>query len=86
MTFSGKAERESFLFKLNGPDAASGVAVELRSDEPDEQAVPNRVAPLILRAVNEGQSYGFRARYRTTGKPLAPGPANASITVNVAYR
>lgn len=87
MTFSGNAdEADPSLFKLNGPDSASGVAVELRSDEPDAQAVPNSVTPLILRAVNEGQSYGFRARYRTTGKPLAPGPANASITVNVAYR
>jgi type 1 fimbria pilin len=87
MTFTGTAdEADPSLFKLNGSGAATGVAIELRSDEPDAQAVPNSASPLILRAVREGQSYGFRARYRTTGKPLAPGAANASITVNVAYR
>ncbi|WP_448099269.1 fimbrial protein [Luteibacter yeojuensis] len=87
LTFTGAAdESDMSLFKLTGSGAATGVAVELRSDEPDVQAIPNSASPLVLSAVREGQSYGFRARYRTTGKPLAPGSANASITVNVAYR
>lgn len=87
MTFTGPAdETDPSLFKLQGVGAASGVAVELRSDDPDAQAIPNSASPLVLRAAQEGQSYGFRARYRTTGKPIAPGSANASITVNVAYR
>lgn len=87
LTFTGAAdETDASLFKLTGSGAATGVAVELRSDEPDVQAIPNSTAPLVLSAVREGRSYGFRARYRTTGKPLAPGSANTSITVNVAYR
>lgn len=87
MTFTGPADdTDPSLFKVAGANAASGVAVELRSDDPDAQAIPNSEAPLVLPAVKEGRSYGFRARYRTTGKPLAPGSANASITVNVAYR
>lgn len=87
MTFTGPAdETDPSLFKLNGAGAASGVAVELRSDDPDAQVIPNSASPLVLGAVQEGRSYGFRARYRSTGQPLAPGSANASITVNVAYR
>ncbi|WP_426286044.1 fimbrial protein [Luteibacter sp. E-22] len=87
LTFAGTAdETDASLFKLTGNGAATGVAVELRSDDPDVQAIPNSAAPLILSAAQEGRNYGFRARYRTTGKPLAPGSANASITVNVAYR
>ena len=87
MTFTAPADdTEPSLFKVVGAGAASGVAVELRSDDPDAQAIPNSASPLVLRAAKEGQAYGFRARYRTTGKPLMPGPANVSITVNVAYR
>ncbi|HEY4294770.1 fimbrial protein [Luteibacter sp.] len=87
MTFAGTAdEANPSLFKLQGSDAARGVAVEVRKDDPDEQAIPNSPVPLILPAPVESRSYGFRARYRHTGRPLAPGSANTSITVNVAYR
>lgn len=87
MTFSAPAdETDTTLFKLSGADAARGVGVELRSDDPDAQAIPNSATPLVLAAAREGRSYGFRARYRTTGKPLGPGPAHTSITVNVTYR
>lgn len=87
MTFAGPADdTNASLFKLNGRDAAKGVAVEVRSDHLDQQAIPNSRVPLVLPAGPEGRSYGFRARYRSTGKPLAPGSANTSITVNVAYR
>lgn len=87
LTFAGSAdEADPTLFRLNGSDAAKGVAVELRSDHLDKQAIPNSRVPLVLPASREGRSYGFRARYRSTGKPLLPGSANTSITVNVAYR
>ncbi|WP_369925412.1 fimbrial protein [Xanthomonas sp. NCPPB 2632] len=87
MTFRGTPDaRQASLFQLGGPGAAGGVAVELRSVDPDVQAIPNSPAPLVLPAQREGQSFGFRARYRTTGAPLVPGTANARITVNVAYR
>lgn len=87
MTFSGAAEpADPSLFRLTGQDTATGVAVELRSDNPDVQALPNSATPLVLPVRTDGQSFGFRARYRTTGARLAPGAANTSITVNVAYR
>jgi type 1 fimbria pilin len=87
MTFSGAAEpADPSLFKLTGQDTATGVAVELRSDDPDAQALPNSATPLVLPVRTDGQSFGFRSRYRVTGTPLAPGAANTSITVNVAYR
>lgn len=87
MTFTGSAdETDPSLFKVGGTQPATGVGVELRSDTPDAPAVPNSAAPMVLPAVGAGQSYGFRARYRTDGATLAPGDANASITVNVSYR
>jgi len=87
MTFAGPAdEADPSLFGLQGADTAKGVAVEVRSDHQDRQAIPNSPIPLILPAWAEGRGYGFRARYRSTGKPLAPGSANTNITVNVAYR
>lgn len=87
LSFTGTADaNESSLFKLSGADAATGVAVELRSDDPDAQALPNSPVPLLLPARTEGQTLGFRARYRTTGATLSPGAANTHITVNVAYR
>ncbi|NID16691.1 fimbrial protein [Luteibacter yeojuensis] len=87
MTFTGAAdEADPSLFKLNGGDAAKGVAVEMRSDHPDTQAIPNSSVPMVLPAWSEGRSHGFRARYRTTGGSLMPGSANTSITVNVTYR
>jgi type 1 fimbria pilin len=87
MTFAGPAdEADPSLFRLNGGDAAKGVAVEVRSDHLDRQAIPNSPVPVVLPAWPEGRAYGFRARYRSTGRALAPGSANANITVNVAYR
>jgi len=87
MTFSGAAdEADPSLFKLNGGDAAKGVAVEVRSDLMDTQAIPNSSVPMVLPGGPEGRSHGFRARYRSTGGSLMPGSANTSITVNVAYR
>lgn len=87
MTFRGTPDaRLASLFQLEGPGAASGVAVELRSVDPDVQAIPNSPTPLVLPAQRDGQSLGFRARYRTTGAALVPGTANTRITVNVAYR
>lgn len=87
MSFSALAdEHDATLFKVNGASAATGVAVELRSDEPDIQAIPNSLSPLILPAVQDGHSYGFRARYRRVGQTVMPGEANASIVVNVRYR
>lgn len=87
MSFTGTPDaNEASLFKLSGTGAATGVAVELRSDEPDAQALPNSPTPLVLPARTEGQQLGFRARYRTTGETITPGAANTHITVNVAYR
>jgi type 1 fimbria pilin len=87
MSFTALAdEQDTSLFKVTGGNAATGVAVELRSDDPDTQAIPNDPSPLILQAVREGHSYGFRARYRRVGKTVTPGDANASIVVNVSYR
>lgn len=87
MSFSALAnEDDASLFKVTGTHAATGVAVELRSDDPDTQVLPNAPAPLILPAVHEGRSYGFRARYRRVGQTVTPGEANASIVVNVSYR
>jgi len=87
MSFSAPADdQDSSLFKVTGVHPATGVAVELRSDEPDAQAIPNSPAPLVLPAVREGRSYGFRARYRRVGQVVTPGEANASIVVNVSYR
>jgi type 1 fimbria pilin len=87
MSFTGTPDaNETSLFKLSGAGAATGVAVELRSDDPDAQALPNSPTPLVLPARTEGQQLGFRARYRTTGDTIAPGAANTHITVNVAYR
>jgi type 1 fimbria pilin len=79
-------EHDASLFKIAGASPATGVAVELRSDDPDMQAIPNGPSPLILPAVREGHSYGFRARYRRVGQTVTPGEANASIVVNVSYR
>lgn len=87
MTFSGAADpADPSLFKLTGQGAATGVAVELRSDDPEAQALPNSAAPLVVPVRIEGQSFGFRARYRSTGTRIEPGAANTSVTVNVAYR
>jgi type 1 fimbria pilin len=87
MSFTALAhEQDASLFKVTGIHTATGVAVELRSDDPDSQAIPNSALPLVLPAVHEGHSYGFRARYRRVGQTLTPGEANASIVVNVAYR
>jgi type 1 fimbria pilin len=87
MSFSALADdHDATLFKVSGASAATGVAVELRSDEPDIQAIPNSLSPLILPAVRDGHSYGFRARYRRVGQTVMPGEANASIVVNVRYR
>ncbi|SDG30078.1 Pilin (type 1 fimbria component protein) [Dyella sp. 333MFSha] len=87
MSFTGTPDAdEASLFKLSGPGAATGVAIELRSDDPDAQALPNNPTPMVLPARTEGQQLGFRARYRTTGADIAPGVANAHITINVAYR
>jgi type 1 fimbria pilin len=87
MSFSALADdQDSSLFKVTGAHPATGVAVELRSDEPDAQVIPNSPSPLVLPAVREGRSYGFRARYRRVGQTVAPGEANASIVVNVSYR
>jgi len=79
-------EHDASLFKIAGAAPATGVAVELRSDDPDTQVIPNSPSPLILPAVREGRSYGFRARYRRVGQTVTPGAANASIVVNVSYR
>ena len=87
MSFIAPADdHDTSLFKVTGTTPATGVAVELRSDDPDTQALPNSPAPLILRAVPDGHSYGFRARYRRVGSTLTPGEANASILVDVSYR
>jgi type 1 fimbria pilin len=87
MSFTALAdEHDASLFKIAGANPATGVAVELRSDDPDTQAIPNGPSPLILPAVREGHSYGFRARYRRVGQTVTPGEANASIVVNVSYR
>jgi type 1 fimbria pilin len=87
MSFTALAdESDTSLFRISGAAPATGVAVELRSDDPDAQAIPNSPSPLILPAVREGRSYGFRARYRRVGQTVTPGDANASITVNVSYR
>jgi type 1 fimbria pilin len=87
MSFSAPADsHDPALFMVGGVNAATGVAVELRSDDPDTQAVPNSPSPLILPATWEGHTYGFRARYRRVGETITPGPANASIVVNVQYR
>lgn len=88
LTFAGAADESApSLFRLDnkGAGAAGGVAVELRSVQPDEQALPN-AAPMALPTTDEGRAYGFRARYRSTGEAITPGIANASVTVNVAYR
>ncbi|MET0937587.1 MAG: fimbrial protein [Luteibacter sp.] len=77
---------DASLFAVSGSHAATGVGVELRSVEPDAPAMPNSVVPLVLKAASEGQGYHFRARYRTVGRVLTPGSANASIVVNVGYR
>ena len=79
-------DHDASLFKIAGAAPATGVAVELRSDDPDTQVIPNSPSPLILPAVREGRSYGFRARYRRVGQTVTPGAANASIVVNVSYR
>lgn len=87
MSFTALAhEQDATLFKVTGTHPATGVAVELHSDDPDTQAIPNSPSPLILPAVHEGHSYGFRARYRRVGQAVTPGEANASIVVNVSYR
>jgi type 1 fimbria pilin len=87
MSFAAPADdHDATLFKTNGTSPATGVAVELRSDDPDEQAIPNSLAPLVLPAMAEGHSYGFRARYRRVGQTVTPGQANASIVVNLRYR
>jgi type 1 fimbria pilin len=87
MSFTAPADdHDASLFKITGASPATGVAVELRSDDPDEQAIPNSLFPLVLPAVREGRSYGFRARYRRVGQTVTPGEANASIVVNVHYR
>jgi type 1 fimbria pilin len=87
MSFTALAdEHDASLFKVTGATPAAGVAVELRSDDPDTQVLPNNTSPLILPAVREGRSYGFRARYRLVGQTVTPGEANASIVVNVSYR
>jgi type 1 fimbria pilin len=87
MSFTALAhEQDASLFKVTGANPATGVAVELRSDDPDAPAIPNSPTLLILPAVHEGHSYGFRARYRRVGQTVTPGEANASIVVNVSYR
>lgn len=87
MTFTALAnEHDPSLFKVAGTAPATGVAVELRGDDPDTQAIPNSASPLVLPAAREGRSYGFRARYRRVGQAISPGDANASIVVNVSYR
>lgn len=91
LTFRGAPDkRQPSLFEVGGAGVttgvATGVAVELHSDDPDVQAVPNDPTPLRLSAQREGQAVGFRARYRTTGAMLTPGAAHANITVDVAYR
>ncbi|HVI57159.1 MAG TPA: fimbrial protein [Luteibacter sp.] len=87
MSFSAAAnEQDASLFKVGGASPATGVAVELRSDDPDTQAIPNSPSPLILPAVRDGHSYGFRARYRRVGQTVTAGEANTSIVVNVSYR
>ena len=87
MTFAGTPDdADPGLFKLDGTGAARGVAVELRANHLDTHLVPNDPRPLELRVWPHCDVCGFRARYRTTGRPLAPGSANTHITVNVAYR
>lgn len=87
MTFTGVPdEADPGLFKLDGTSAARGVAVELRAAHLDTHLVPNDPRPLELRVWPYCEVCGFRARYHTTGRQLAPGSANAHITVNVAYR
>jgi len=88
LTFSSPADpHDASLFRIDDTSgAARGVAVELRSESPDQQALPNALTPLTLPAGREGRLYGFRARYRTTGAPLTAGSASLSIVVNVAYR
>jgi type 1 fimbria pilin len=87
MSFSALADdQDHTLFKVSGAHPAVGVAVELRSDDPDAQAIPNSPSPLVLPAVREGHGYAFRARYRRVGQTITPGEANASIVVNVSYR
>ncbi|URL58690.1 fimbrial protein [Luteibacter flocculans] len=87
LTFNGEADLDApSLFRLNGFDAARGVAVELRSSELDLPLVPNETRPIELRAWQSLHQHEFRARYRVTDSTLTPGPANAHITVNVAYR
>jgi type 1 fimbria pilin len=87
MRFAGVAdETDPALFKLDAAGAARGVAVELRANYLDTRIVPNDPKPLELRVWPHCDVCGFRARYRTTGTVLAPGSANAHITVDVAYR
>jgi type 1 fimbria pilin len=86
LTFSGTPDDSNpHWFKLTGGGAATGVAIEFRSDHLGTPIVPNDPKPLVLRAWPEGRAYGFRARYRTTSKPLRPGSGNTHITVNVLY-
>lgn len=89
MTFAGTPDdADPGLFKLDGAGtgAATGVGVELRAAHLDTHLVPNDPRPMELRVWPHCDVCGFRARYRTTGRSLTPGSANAHITVNVAYR
>lgn len=88
LTFNGAADlADPTLFRVDDvAGGAHGVAVELRSESPDAQALPNVTASLSLPAGSEGRLYGFRARYRATGTTLTAGSANLRLTVDVAYR
>ena len=74
------------LFALTGTNAAKGVGIQLASVDANAGAFPGGKLAILLTAYPGAHGYVFRARYRATGKPITPGPANASIVVNVSYR
>lgn len=85
MTFNGTADSDnSNLFKIQG--GASGVGIELQTNDGRSlDAIPNSTAPIVWSPQAAGSAYSYRARYVRTTAPLAIGPGNANITVNIVY-
>jgi type 1 fimbria pilin len=87
MSFNAAAHPDdASLFAVTGVNAAQGVGIQLTSVEVNAPAVPGGATVMRLPAYSAAHGYVFRARYRATGKAVTPGPANASIVVNVSYR
>ncbi|WP_207001634.1 fimbrial protein [Trinickia mobilis] len=89
-TVSGTADPDNAaLFQLGeaaGPNTAAGVGIELLRSDTSATIKPNSNADYPIANNDANRTFKFTARYKQTLANVRPGKANATITMDIAYK